>query len=1089
MRVSWRTTAVAVPLTIAVVLSGGIPILRSTAGLAAAAEPVPCPVNSDDSSIPPAADSRCVAGLQRTTRGRALAVCLDSRALIQHVEYGAQECRPGWGVQVEGIAHSRAIMRLNEAGYAGDTAAVGVTPNIQWEVIYPSSGSKRAGRVDILLYDRSVPNAPIELIEVKQTGRDDPRTQLARYISDFPTATPDQPVTGFDLAGYQDEFSVVTATCEQGASEREVRDYLAHPDVVDGILLVDLMNTRRTPCNGGDTTEEPTEEPAEEEEPTEEPVERDRPPIRVVPPGYDDDDDGQDDFFEIIRREFPEWAPGDLPELVPDLDLEPIFVDYKVFVAIAGVVMLCVVLPGCGVPLLISAIESVWPILGTANGLTTLGTALSTGFLALLGLLGINLWGDPHFVTLDGLTYDLQSVGEFHLLEVSERFIDVQARFKQGGSNVSVMRRIAFQINGTEIELEGSVLRVNGVVRNLPASGYLDLGDGASLMRTDDQWLAVWPGYGDRLMMAFTGTRAGFHIPDGMTGVRGLLGNANDNPMDDLSTRDGSILPTVSTASALHGQFGHSWRVTDEETLFTYEAGESVESLSDLTFPSNVPSLDDFTPAQIADAEDACNLAHVPDGPQFDACVLDVAVTGDPNFAINAALVSGQLFDRFDPLCSAQIGRGYPLPAFTATGSQHLQQVTHDEPGLNPPRFGLTCSGLPPTISVQEVRVELPDPAGSGGTYVFLYAASSWGSTSANGEINVGPQLNGTNAGLPGNYKIQNIYQNGPSDPDRRPGSITMYTANYAQSHTYDIGGSWGPMPPAAKCSVQSYPGYTLPAFTATGSQQGVNQVADSPPRTPRRFGLTCTGLPPGLPLQEISASVPEAGGSGGYYEFVFASNNWAVQSDGTFRVGLQPDGTEAPVVGTWPVQAIRQNGPSDPLRKAMRLRTPSYTNSIVYSSGGSWGSVPTIAGSCTVTMGPGYNQPAVVATGSQHGVSIVTDWNPASTRRFGFACTGLAKSMPIQEIGVVLPATNGSVSNEYVYAAKSWSTSATGTVTVGPQPNGTIAAYPGNTRVLAIRQNGPTDPGSGVNTVVLHSPNYTYNVRLPLANGVFLDP
>jgi hypothetical protein len=613
------------------VASTGIPIVSPSPPAAVAQES--CSPNNEDPSIAgSSSDSRCIAELMRTTRGRINPVCLDDRALISPgVEYGMTECRLGPGIQAEAVAQARAIMRFNAAGYAGDTSFSGVTPNIQWEVESP------AGRPDILLYDRTSPVAPIQLIEVRNFGgAANANRRMIGYLAGFPKGPLDREVERFDLGNhsagiysdefgnYSDEFSVVLQTCEEGASEREVRDYEAFPyPAAAGILLFDFL-TRTTHCDGvGD------------------PVIVPRGYHRLPPPGMDANQNDVDDFWEYIHREYPEWRPGWLPEwdpeVLPRVELQPglehVIVPTEVFMVIVAAVTACAT-TAC-LSAVAGRLVTGWGTLATA-GAATVAAALALAVAAILVLIGVNVWGDPHLVTLDRLKYDLQSVGEFHVFEVPSEYVDVQARFVPVGSRVSVMSRVATEINDTTLEFEGSSLWVNGELASLPATGFLDLGDGAGITRANGQWLVLWPGYGDRLMMAVKGNRLGIHVPADSPPVRGLLGNANGSTSDDLAYRDGTVLTPPLSRDTLYTSYANSWRISQAESLFTYGQGESTATFTDLTFPKGIPTLASLDANDRSVAEVICWNAGVTDPIIWEACVLDVALTGDSEFAESA---------------------------------------------------------------------------------------------------------------------------------------------------------------------------------------------------------------------------------------------------------------------------------------------------------------------------------------------------------------------------------------------------------------------------------------------------------------------
>lgn len=113
---------------------------------------------------------------------------------------------------------------------------------------------------------------------------------------------------------------------------------------------------------------------------------------------------------------------------------------------------------------------------------------------------------------------------------------------------------------------------------------------------------------------------------------RGLLGNFNGNPGDDLSPRDSSSFPVNSSHyrfnihSYIHYSFGMSWNVSASESLFTYPPGRNHSSFQDPTF---VPSFRMPAPDEVsADARAACNSSR--------ACLFDFQATGG-----NVALASG----------------------------------------------------------------------------------------------------------------------------------------------------------------------------------------------------------------------------------------------------------------------------------------------------------------------------------------------------------------------------------------------------------------------------------------------------------------
>lgn len=144
--------------------------------------------------------------------------------------------------------------------------------------------------------------------------------------------------------------------------------------------------------------------------------------------------------------------------------------------------------------------------------------------------------------------------------------------------------------------------------------------------------------------MVVKGQNVRFIIPPGAI-TRGLVGSANGDIRDDLSRRDGTVLPLTSSASVIHGTYADSWRVTDDESLFSYGTGQSTATFTDKSFPANILTIADFSEEEVVAASMACANAGVVPGPQFEDCVFDVASTGDDTYAHAAAQVADVLVD------------------------------------------------------------------------------------------------------------------------------------------------------------------------------------------------------------------------------------------------------------------------------------------------------------------------------------------------------------------------------------------------------------------------------------------------------------
>ena len=118
----------------------------------------------------------------------------------------------------------------------------------------------------------------------------------------------------------------------------------------------------------------------------------------------------------------------------------------------------------------------------------------------------------------------------------------------------------------------------------------------------------------------------------------GLLGDANGITHDDLVTRTGQPIALPDPPFALfYGTYVNSWRISNAESMFDYGPGQSTETFTDLTFPDAPVTPQTLPAADSAAATALCNLFGITDQAVLDACIVDVGITGDADFATTAA--------------------------------------------------------------------------------------------------------------------------------------------------------------------------------------------------------------------------------------------------------------------------------------------------------------------------------------------------------------------------------------------------------------------------------------------------------------------
>ncbi|MBP9805096.1 MAG: VWD domain-containing protein, partial [Candidatus Accumulibacter sp.] len=250
-------------------------------------------------------------------------------------------------------------------------------------------------------------------------------------------------------------------------------------------------------------------------------------------------------------------------------------------------------------------------------------------------------WGDPHYVTADGLAYDMQSCGEFVFVETSKANdpmpVTVQTRTALYGPNASVNTAVATLVDGHRVTintLEDQPLRVDGQITTLSSGNAISLGAG-QIHYTSGVYSVVYPSQ-ERLIVSDHGSYidvrfcASASRPDGS--LRGLLGNFDGNAANDLATRGGTVFSPTISFSDLYGSFANSWRISQAESLFDYRPGESTASFTGPDCPSSATSLHLVNPDCAAEATSFLDAAHVTDPTLRAAAILDYGLTCNSEF-------------------------------------------------------------------------------------------------------------------------------------------------------------------------------------------------------------------------------------------------------------------------------------------------------------------------------------------------------------------------------------------------------------------------------------------------------------------------
>ncbi len=256
--------------------------------------------------------------------------------------------------------------------------------------------------------------------------------------------------------------------------------------------------------------------------------------------------------------------------------------------------------------------------------------------------------GDPHLHTLDRLKYDFQAVGEFIYLQSTQDPTEMTIQMRQGpwetSKNIAANKAVAMSVGGdiVEINVENTPrLSINNAPVTMADKEVRQLSNGCKIY-AENQW-RYWVIWKDNSMAEVRNYNSHLDIsvslPDNRKGlVRGLLGNSDGDKTNDLQTRDGSTTFDIAnklTKDELYNQFGNSWRISQEESLFTYAEGKNTATYTDLNFPYALVTADDLSETVYNNAKQICLDAGITNPILLQDCILDVGLTGDSTFADN----------------------------------------------------------------------------------------------------------------------------------------------------------------------------------------------------------------------------------------------------------------------------------------------------------------------------------------------------------------------------------------------------------------------------------------------------------------------
>lgn len=238
--------------------------------------------------------------------------------------------------------------------------------------------------------------------------------------------------------------------------------------------------------------------------------------------------------------------------------------------------------------------------------------------------------GDTHLRTFSGLFYDFQASGDFILAQADPDF-EVQSRQVSGDPtfpNAAVNSAVGARMGNTRVAVcLPNQLEVNGETTKVEEGKPLELADGVDVSRSGAEYLVRGPGGNSMRAQVNSGwINVSVGLGEWPSQVRGLLASAGGK-VDQLATRKGEVLSPPISFEDLYSRYGDSWRVPAGDSFL---CGKEVKPAN----PKKPFTAEDLDPKIAKRARAVCTEAGVrKEGALLDSCILDVAVTDDPEAA------------------------------------------------------------------------------------------------------------------------------------------------------------------------------------------------------------------------------------------------------------------------------------------------------------------------------------------------------------------------------------------------------------------------------------------------------------------------
>jgi hypothetical protein len=359
-------------------------------------------------------------------------------------------------------------------------------------------------------------------------------------------------------------------------------------------------------------------------------------------------------------------------------------------------------------------------------------------------------YGEPHEMTFSGGGYAFQAAGEFTLAKSTTDNLDIQIREQRfpGEADVALDTATAMRVGDDVVEIAANKsgrlkLWVN---RKAVPYGSRALSGGGKISVESPTFAKVtWPDETsvqvfsrDTIAIAHETTTCNssdainviIKVAPARSGhLEGLLGDPGEQigelvggdrvvySMDDLADPSGS----AHNFDVLYHEFGRSWRIGQQNSLFFYPKGTSTATFTDLDFPSAALTVASLTPTTVAAAEKDCKAEGITNSDLLSDCVYDIGLTGGRDICLAGAEA------RVQAVTGGPKASGLPNGSGTLPPASSLPRTTTTTQPTTPTTVKPSSAGSSTPVGVGSAPSVAPAVAvdASGAAYVVWEQSST----------------------------------------------------------------------------------------------------------------------------------------------------------------------------------------------------------------------------------------------------------------------------------------------------------------------------------------------------------------------------